>query len=93
MATEILAIGTGAADSSEVTVTASTPATVCLKDAVGNGSVTGNCDVRIKLKDDDAAFFEVGQLNAKYPAIVLTGPGVYICSRTEGSDSCGVFSA
>jgi len=93
MATEILAVGTTAANSSEVTVIAGAPVTVGLKDAVGLTAVPPGCDVRILIKDDDAAYFEIGKLTARNPATVLIGPGVYILSRIGGSAACGAFSA
>lgn len=93
MATEILAVGTTADNSSEVTVTAGAPVTVCLKDVAGLTAVPPGCDVRILIKDDDAAFFEIGKLTAQNPATVLIGPGVYVLSRIGGGPACGAFSA
>jgi hypothetical protein len=93
MASQILAAGSGAANSSEVTVTAGTPVTVFLKDAVGIEGVPAGADVRVKVKDDAGAFFQIGKLTAEQPATVLIGPGVYIFSRTADSSACGVCTA
>jgi hypothetical protein len=93
MATEILAVGTSAANSSEVTVAAGAPVTVSLKDVAGVGAVPPSALMTINLKDDDGAFFEVGRLTAQIPATVLVGPGVYRLSRPAGNSACGAFSA
>ena len=92
MATEILAIGTGALTSSDVVVAAGTPLTVCLKDAAG--PVVGGFDyaaVQIQLKADNGEYFTVDTLTQGTPADVIPGAGTYRFSRPTGV-SCGVFS-
>lgn len=90
MATEILAIGTTAESSADVTVSAGSTLTVCLKDA--GGSVIGpGASVEIQLKDDDGEYFTVAVLSAAKLALVITGAGTYRFTRRAGT-SCGVFS-
>lgn len=91
MATEILAVGTDAANSADVTVEAGTPLTVALKDASGPGVAAG-ARVQILLKDDAGEYFYVETLNERARALVIYGPGTYRFSRLAGA-SCGVFSA
>jgi len=94
-ATELIAVGTGAAVSADIVVIAGLPLTVCLKDADGT-DVGSNCRVDIQLKADDGQYYSIGILagfNGGNRAIVLSGPGTYRLSRPAGSDSCGAFSA
>lgn len=90
MATEILAVGTTAADSSDVVVAAGAQLTVCLKDAAGpvipNGPV-----VYISLKDDVGEYFRVDTLRSSKSSVVIIAAGTYRFSRVAGV-SCGVFS-
>lgn len=90
MPTEILAVNTTAADSSDVVVAAGDTLTVCLKDAAGPG-VLGGALVRISLKDDAGQYFQVDTLSGSKPALVITGAGTYRFTRVAGP-SCGVFS-
>ena len=93
MATEILATGSGAANSADFVVVAGTPATVSLKDATGP-SVSG-CMVKILLKDNVGQYFEVGELSGSpgRNATIIVAAGTYRFSRDALSASCGVFSA
>ncbi len=90
MATEILAIGTTAASSSDVTVSSGSTLTVCLKDAAGAVVGSGAC-VEIQLKADDDEYFTVAPLSASKLALVITGAGTYRFTHRAGT-SCGVFS-
>lgn len=90
MATEILAIGTTAASSSDVTVSAGSTLTVCLKDAAGAVVGSGAC-VEIQLKADSNEYFTVATLSASKPGLVISGAGTYRFTRRAGT-SCGVFS-
>lgn len=90
MPTEILAIGTSAANSSDVVVAAGASLTVCLKDAAGP-DLGRSVQVDILLKDDAGQYFPVDSLNIKRPALMLVAAGTYRFSRVAG-DSCGVFS-
>lgn len=86
MATQLLATGSTAADSSELTVAAGTPVTVSIK-----GDVSP-VEVQIKLKDDAGGFRTVGYLTSGRPALCVSAPGVYKFTRAAGQ-TCGVFSA
>lgn len=94
MATELIAVGSGAASSSDVVVAAGTPVAVCLKDAAGPDLPSG-CQVEIELKDDDGQYFKVGSLRSEVQSrsVVLIGPGSYRLTRTADSAACGAFSA
>lgn len=94
MATELIAVGTGAANSADVVVTAGAPVTVSLKDGTGPDLPSG-CQVDILLKDDDATYFKIGDLRSgvQVQSAVLIGPGTYRLSRTADSAACGAFSA
>lgn len=83
MATERLATGSGAADSSEFTLTGDT--LVSLKGA------TSGSRVDVKLKDDAGAYNVIGALSQDKPAGIIAA-GTYIVSRLAGS-TCGVYSA
>lgn len=92
MPTQILAVGTADANSADVVIAAGASLTVCIKDAAGpvvpNGSIVG-----ILLKDDAGQYFQVDQLTAHRPAVVITGAGTYRFSRNNKAGvSCGVFS-
>lgn len=91
MPSEILAIGTGAANSADQVVTAGTPVTFCLKDAAGPG-LGQNVQVDILLKGDNGEYFQVDSLDARKKAVMVVAAGTYRFSRTAASDSCGVFS-
>lgn len=86
MATQLIASGSTAASSSDVTVTAGAPITVSIK-----GATNMEARVVIELKDDASTYNTVGQLTASQPSAVLAGPGVYRLTRIAGG-TCGVFS-
>ena len=90
MATQILAVGTTAADSTDVVVSAGSTLAVCLKDAAGS-TVDNAARVEIQLKDDAGQYFTVATLTGGRPALVIAGAGTYRFSRFAGA-SCGVFS-
>ena len=90
MAAEILATGTTAASSSDVTVESGSQLTVCLKDA--DGTTTGAyARVYVQLKDDSGQYFTVDTLTQARPAVVIVAAGTYRFTRVAG-ESCGVFS-
>jgi hypothetical protein len=91
MATEVLAVNTTAANSSDVTIAAGDQLTVCLKDAAGT-TVALAARVDIQLKDDAGQYFTITTLSGGKPALVIVGAGTYRFSRPAGA-SCGVFSA
>lgn len=90
MATEILAVGTDAANSSDVVVAAGDQLTVALKDAA-SPIVAGNALVDVQLKDDDNNYFNADLMDSSRPALVI-GAGTWRFARRAGG-SCGVFSA
>lgn len=88
----ILAIGTTAATSADVTVAAGTPLTVGLNDA-GGKRVNFGAAVEIQVKDNNGEYFLVDTLKGLgKPQVVIYGPGTYRFVRFAGK-SCGVFSA
>lgn len=91
MPTQILAIGSGAADSTDQVVSAGTPLTVCLNDTDGP-SVGDRAFVDILLKDGSGQYFLIDTLTALQPALMIVAAGTYRFSRRAGV-SCGVFSA
>lgn len=84
MATQILATGSTAASSADVVVT--DDLAVALKGEVGMESF-----VYVELKDDAAAYQQVGSLTSHAPATVISAPGTYRFTRRAGA-TCGVFS-
>lgn len=87
MATELLATGSTAANSSDLVVAAGTPVTVGLK-----GLADAQARVRILLKDDAGAYSDVSELTSFRPAICIIAPGTFRFTRVAGS-ACGVYSA
>jgi hypothetical protein len=90
MATEVLAIGTGLASSSDITVAAGSTVTLCLKDAAGPEIFSGR--VMVQIKADSAEYFNIDELNTSQVAVVIVGAGTYRVQRIAESPSCGVFS-
>lgn len=84
MATQILATGTTAANSSDTVIAAGTA--VCLKGLAGPGAT-----VNILLKDDAGNYNFVGELTSAEPVAVITAAGTYRFTRIVGV-ACGVFS-
>ena len=87
MATELIAVGSTAANSSDVVVAAGTPVTVAMK-----GAVSAAAELRISIKDDAGTYQVVGSIVPSRPAVCITGPGTYRLSRVAG-ETCGAFSA
>lgn len=85
MATQLIAAGSTAANSSDIVIADGESVTVALK-----GYVSG-AEVIISLKDDVPAYNEVARLNPQVPALVISGPGTYRLSRVAGF-TCGAFS-
>lgn len=85
MAIELLAVGSTAANSSDLVVTSTV--TVGIK-----GALTSQAHVRITLKDDAGGYTDVGELTPFRPALAITAPGTYRFTRVAG-ETCGVFSA
>lgn len=85
MATQLIATGSSAANSSDVTLAAGESAVFSLKAAA-----TG-AEARIEIKDDAGGYTDVGRLITLDPAKLVSGPGTYRVRRVA-SGSCGVFS-
>lgn len=85
-ATELISDATGAANSSDVTIT-TTPLLVSLKD------YDNAAKVYVFAKDNSGNYQQIGQLDASRPDITLSTAGVFRFSRAASSSSCGVFSA
>lgn len=90
MATQILAVGTTDANSSDVVVASGAQLTVCLKDVAGPVIPNGVL-VYISLKDDAGEYFRIDELRASKSAVVIIAAGTYRFTRVAGV-SCGVFS-
>ncbi|MBZ9973505.1 hypothetical protein LB517_28145 [Mesorhizobium sp. BR1-1-12] len=86
-ATQLLATGSTAASSTDLTIAAGTPVVVCLKGVADGGAL-----VIVSLKDDAGAYNVIWRLTSGSPVIEITGPGTYRFTRVAGS-ACGVFSA
>jgi hypothetical protein len=82
----VLASGTAAADSSDITVTAGVPVTVFLS-AAASGPVPSDVQCDIKVKSAAGTYHTVGQLTGARPALVIDGPGVYRVSRVTASSA------
>jgi hypothetical protein len=89
-ATEILAVGSGAANSADVVIAAGSTLTVALKDATGP---VADGRVQIFLKGDSGQYWNIGELSSSGTgALVIIGAGTYRFSRVAESPACGVFS-
>lgn len=87
MATELLSTASSAANSSDVVIVAGTPVAVSMKD-----QAVATAQINIMLKDEDGAYFKVGELTAAQPFTCITAPGTYRLTRVAGA-TCGAFSA
>ncbi len=85
MPTQILATGSGAANSADLVVAAGDSLGVCLKGAAAGAAVN------VSVKDDAGAYVWVATLTDQNPAAVLAGGFTYRLSRT-GTVACGAFS-
>lgn len=91
MATELLAVGTTAANSTDLVVAAGTPVTVSLKNTAA--AVPADACVRISIKDDAGVYYVIGSLTGEWNkhATMISAPGTYRFTRVVGV-ACGVFS-
>lgn len=91
MPTQVLAVGTGAANSSDIVIADGESKTLCLKDAAGPTLLPGvRADVLIK--DDAGEYFLIATMGNSRPALVIAGAGTYRVTRPATSASVGVFS-
>lgn len=90
MPTEVLAKGTTAATSSDITVVAGTPINVGLFRA-DEAPIEADCKCKITRQDPDGNDQPTGlELNGVAPNIVLIGPGVYNVNRPEITVATGI---
>lgn len=87
--TELIAVGTGAADSAEVTVTAGVPVKFFLK-TTASGPAPVNARVTVKAKASGGTYHEIGALTGQYVSWQIDAPGVYLFSRDAASDAVGL---
>lgn len=87
MATQILATGSTAADSSDVVVAPGVPVTVVMK-----GATSGSNRCIWSIKDDAGTYNVMGALAQTDFPLVINGPGTYRFTRAAG-DSYGLFTA
>ncbi|WP_375597579.1 hypothetical protein [Devosia sp. Naph2] len=85
MATQLLAAGTTAANSSSFTLADGESASVAMKGALQSASII------VEMQDDAAAWNAVGYLTAAEPGKIITGPGTFRVRRQANSPSVGVF--
>lgn len=83
MASEILAVGSTAASSTDVAVLAGEVASVFLKDAAGP-DVDSAAVAYIQIKDSANEYFNVGVLTRANNAKLLYGPATYRVTRPGG---------
>jgi hypothetical protein len=88
-ASELIATGAGAANSSDIVVS-DTPIQVAMK-----GDADANCEIYITAKDDAGAYRNIGSLKpaGNLRSTVLTAAGTYRLTRPAWSSSCGAYQA
>ncbi len=92
MATQLLAIGVGAADSADQTLAAGTIVSLMGDSGVGRG-FDNDAKVIVSVKDPNGVYVPAGDLFTSQPAMALIGGGVFRFSRPASSSRCGVMSA
>lgn len=86
---ELIATGTSATSSSDITVAAGSTATIFLKDADG-GAIQNGARVLIEIKDTAGNYTTIGELNYQVPCLVIAGAGTYRVRRLATGISVGV---
>lgn len=86
--TQLLAIGTGAATSSDLTIAEGGSSVLVLKGT--NGVIPLNARVHIQAKGDDNVYYTVATLDAATRSHVINAKGVYRVSRAASSAAVGV---
>lgn len=90
MSTVILAAGTAAANSTDVTVTAGVPVTLFLF-AASDGPVPSEADCDIQISETvGGTYHTIGKLTGKSPAVQIDAPGTYRVARKETTADVGV---
>lgn len=86
----ILAAGTTAADSTEVSLATGVHAVLAL---IGSdGAIPADAYLAVQYEGSDEAFYTAAVLSASNPVHRLIGPGVWRVSRTVVSSAVGVDS-
>lgn len=86
--TQLLAIGTGAATSSDLTIADGGSSVLVLKGT--NGVIPLDCMVHVQAKGDDSVYYTVDTLHYGKRSFVLDAKGVYRVSRAASSAAVGV---
>lgn len=86
---ELIAIGTAQADSADFTLAAGETATLYLKDS-GGPQVSSTSIARVQIKSADGEYFNIGELNCREVAKVLSGAGTYRVRRLAADAPFGV---
>lgn len=90
MATELIATGTGAANSADITVAAGAVLGIALKGVSGGQTGPGKRCI-LYFKDDAGAYNAIDFLGDQQPSLAIIAPGTYRVSRLPGV-TCGVFN-
>lgn len=90
MASEILSIGTAAANSSDITLAEGESATLSLKDNSGPEMRRGGIVV-IQIKDDAGLYFDFQTLSVNNSPLVLDAVGTFRVRRVDTGVPVGVF--
>ena len=86
--TSILAVGSGAATSADVTIAAGAAVPFVLKGALGVIPLHGV--VHIQAKGDDGLYYTVHTLHEGNRSQAVNGPGIFRLSRPVSSGAVGV---
>jgi len=86
--TQLLAIGTGAATSSDLTIAEGGSSVLVLKGT--NGVIPLDCKVAVQAKGDDGLYYTVDTLTHAKRSFVIDAKGVYRVSRAASSAAVGV---
>jgi hypothetical protein len=89
MATQILASGTTADNSTDVVIAAGSYDTVFFKDAGGPDTPFDALGL-VQIKDAAGQYFTIGKLTRHQPGVVLAGPATYRVSRPACATAFGV---
>jgi hypothetical protein len=90
MATELLPVASGAANSADFTLAAGETATIALKDAASPEIESGPV-VAVQLKDDAAAYWDIYLMTRENNSVVISAAGTYRVRRVANGVSVGAF--
>lgn len=86
---ELIAIGTAQVNSADFTLAAGETATLYLKDVAGQ-QVESTSIARVQIKSSEGEYFNIGELNCRELAKVLSGAGTYRVQRLSANVAFGV---